>query len=55
MRSCGIRNWAGQTNLRGKRVKKMGCGCCEVTDLRPKEREKQAKREMRTDSVDEKP
>lgn len=49
MRSLGIRGIAGNMNLRGKRIKKLGCGCCEVQDFRPKEREKEARKEMRQD------
>lgn len=47
MRSLGIRGIAGNMNLRGKRMKKLVCGCCEVTDLRPKERVKEARQEIR--------
>lgn len=38
---------AGNYNLRGKREKLMRCGCCTVTDLRPKLREREARKEMR--------
>lgn len=47
MRSLGIRGIAGNMNLRGKRIMKLGCGCCEVQDFRFRVRDREARQEMR--------
>jgi hypothetical protein len=38
---------AGGVNLRGKKSRLLGCGCCAAYDLRDKCRAREAKAEMR--------
>ena len=47
MRSSHIRNYAGNTNLKGKKYKLLSCKCCVIQDFRDKERTKEAKKEMK--------
>lgn len=47
MRSLSIRNYAGNTNLKGKKYKLLSCGCCVIQDFRDKEKEKEAKKEIK--------
>lgn len=46
MKSISIRDFA-QVKMRGKKYKKLPCGCCEVQDFRWRERIKQAKKEIK--------
>ena len=37
---------AGNVNMKGKKHKRMGCGCCDCYDFRDRELEKEHKKEM---------
>ena len=49
MKSLHLRNIAGNTNLKGKKYKLLGCKCCAVQDFRDRERTKEAKKEIRNE------
>ena len=47
MKSTGIN--VGSVNLKGKKVKRLRCGCCTAYDLRENELKKIQLKEMRDD------
>lgn len=46
MKSVGYGVHLGSVNLKGKKVKRLRCGCCTAYDLRENELEKLHKREI---------
>ena len=52
MKSISIRDFA-QVNLKGKRTKRLSCGCCEVQNFKWKERIKQAKKEIKNEAKED--
>jgi hypothetical protein len=46
MKSLRLRNVAGNTKLNGKKTCRLSCGCCEITNFKDQEREKEMKKEI---------
>lgn len=49
MKSVGYGVHLGSVNLKGKKVKRLRCGCCTAQDFRESEIEKECKKEMRNE------
>jgi hypothetical protein len=47
MKSLHIGNVAGQIDLKGKKYKLLSCKCCVLQNFKVRERNREAKKEMR--------
>lgn len=46
MRSPAVYNFSGQANMKGKKEKRLRCGCCTIIDFRNKVRKKEDEKEI---------